>query len=121
VASDESVLVMPPSLQVNTVAALIALAKAKPEQITYGKSNMGRPAHLPAELFNTAANIKTRHIPYKGGSPVVVDLTGGHIRFFFSNPANVALQIRSGRLPGNRGHRTVEYDRLAGRSSLHRG
>jgi tripartite-type tricarboxylate transporter receptor subunit TctC len=83
---------------VNTVADLVALAKAKPEQITYGTSSMGGPTHLLAELFNTVTGVKTRHIPYKGGGPAVVDLMGGHIHFFFSNPVNVASQIRSGRL-----------------------
>jgi tripartite-type tricarboxylate transporter receptor subunit TctC len=98
VVSYESVLVVPPSLAVNTVAELVALAKARPEQITYGTSSMGGPTHLLAELFNTAAGVRTRHIPYKGGGPAVVDLMGGHIHFFFSNPVNVASQIRSGRL-----------------------
>jgi tripartite-type tricarboxylate transporter receptor subunit TctC len=96
--SYENVLVVPPSLRVNTVADLIALAKAKPEQITYGTSSTGGPTHILAELFNTVAGIKTRHIPYKGGAPAVVDLMGGHIHFFFSNPVNVASQIKSGRL-----------------------
>ena len=98
VSSYENVLVVPPSLPVNTVAELIALAKAKPEQMTYGTSSTGGPTHLLAELFNTVAGIKTRHIPYKGGGPVVVDLMGGHIQFFFSNPLNVVTQVRSGRL-----------------------
>ena len=44
------------------------------------------------------AGIKTLHVPYKGGGPAVVDLMGGHIHFFFSNPVNVAAQIKSGRL-----------------------
>jgi tripartite-type tricarboxylate transporter receptor subunit TctC len=96
--SYENVLVVPPSLKVNTVADLIALAKAKPEQITYGTSSTGGPTHLLAELFNTVAGVKTRHIPYKGGGPVVVDLMGGHIHFYFSNPVNVASQIKNGRL-----------------------
>src|SRR6185503_13537660 len=97
-SSYENVLVVPPSLPVNTVKDLIALAKAKPDQITYGTSSTGGPTHLLAELFNTVAGVKTRAIPYKGGGPVVVDLMGGHIHFFFSNPVNVASQIRSGRL-----------------------
>ena len=97
-SSYENVLVLPPSLPVNNVQELIALAKAKPAQITYGTSSIGGPTHLLAELFNTVAGIKTRHIPYKGGAPAVVDLMGGHIHFFFSNPANVATQVKSGRL-----------------------
>jgi tripartite-type tricarboxylate transporter receptor subunit TctC len=96
--SYENVLVVAPQLQVNTVAELVAMAKAKPDQITYGTSSIGGPTHLLAELFNNVAAIKTRHIPYKGGAPAVVDLMGGHIHFFFSNPSNVATQIRTGRL-----------------------
>ena len=48
--------------------------------------------------MNTQTGIKTRQIPYKGGGPAVVDLMGGHISFFMSNPANVSSPIRSGRL-----------------------
>ena len=98
VSSYENVLVVPPSLSVNTVAELIALAKAKPGQLTYGTSSTGGPTHLLAELFNTVAGINTLHIPYKGGGPAVTDLMGGHIHFFFSNPANVAALVRGGRL-----------------------
>ena len=94
----ENVLVVPPSSPVNTVADLIALAKAKPGQITFGSSAVNGPTHLLAELFNTVAGIKTLHVPYKGGGPAVSDLMGGHINFFFSNPINVTPQIKSGRL-----------------------
>ena len=98
VSSYENVLVVPPSLPVNSVKDLIALAKAKPGQITYGTSSIGGPTHLLAELFNTTAGIKTLHVPYKGGGPAVTDLMGGHIHFFFSNPINVAAQVKNGRL-----------------------
>ena len=98
VSSYENVLVVPPSLPVNTVKELIALAKAKPGQITFGTSSIGGPTHLLAELFNTVAGIRTLHVPYKGGGPAVTDLMGGHINFFFSNPVNVAAQIKSGSL-----------------------
>jgi tripartite-type tricarboxylate transporter receptor subunit TctC len=94
----ENVLVVPPSLPVKTVADLIAMAKAKPGQVTYGSSSYGGPTHLLGELFSTAANIRTLHVPYKGGGPAVTDLMGGHINFFFSNPVNVAAQIKNGTL-----------------------
>ena len=97
-SSYENVLVVPPTLPVNTVKELIALAKAKPGQITYGTSSTGGPTHLLAELFSTVTSIRTLHIPYKGGGPAVTDLMGGHINFFFSNPANVVAQVKSGRL-----------------------
>ena len=98
ILSYENVLVVPPSLPVNSVKDLVALAKAKPGQLTYGSSSTGGPTHLLAELFNLVAGINTRHIPYKGGGPAVVDLMGGHIQFFMSNPANVAAQVKQGRL-----------------------
>ena len=98
VMSYESVLVVPPSLPVKRVKDLIALAKEKPGQITFGTSSTGGATHILAELFNSEAGIKTLRVPYKGGGPAVADLMGGHINFFLSNPVNVAAQIRSGRL-----------------------
>jgi len=98
ILSYENVLVVPPSLPVNTVKELIALAKAKPGQLTYGTSATGGATHLLAELLNILTGINTRQIPYKGGGPAVADLMGSHIDFFMSNPANVASQIKSGRL-----------------------
>lgn len=98
VMSYESVLVVPPALPVKRVKDLVALAKAKPGQITFGTSSLGGTTHMLAELFNLEAGIKTLHVPYKGGGPAVADLMGGHIQFFLSNPVNVASQIHSGRL-----------------------
>jgi tripartite-type tricarboxylate transporter receptor subunit TctC len=98
VFSYESVLVVPPSLPVTTVKDLVALAKAQPGRVSFGTSSLGGPTHLLAELFSLEAGVKTLHVPYKGGGPAVVDLMGGHIQFFFSNPVNVAAQIHSGRL-----------------------
>ena len=98
VMSYESILVVPPALPAKTVKDLIAMAKAKPGQITFGTSSTGGATHILAELFNTEAGIKTLRVPYKGGGPAVVDLMGGHIHFFLSNPVNVASQIQSGRL-----------------------
>lgn len=97
-SSYENVLVVPPNSKTTTVAELVAAAKAKPDSLTYGTSSVGGPTHLLSGLFNVVANIKTRHIPYKGGGPAVADLMGGHIHFFFSNPINIASQVKSGRL-----------------------
>ncbi len=94
----ENVLVVPPSLPVQHVKDLIAMAKAKPGQVTFGTSSYGGPTHLLAELFNQTAQMRTLHVPYKGGGPAVIDLMGGHINFFFSNPINVAAQIKNGQL-----------------------
>ena len=98
VLSYENVLVVPPSSAAKTVKDLVALAKAQPGKVTFGTSSTGGPTHLLAALFSTEAGIKTLHVPYKGGGPAVIDLMGGHIDFFFSNPANVATLIHNGRL-----------------------
>lgn len=98
VVSYENVMVVPPSLKINKLSEVIALAKAKPDYLTFGSSSIGGPTHLVAELFNMSAGVKTRHIPYKGGGPAVTDLMGGHIQLFFSNPVNVATHVRGGRL-----------------------
>jgi tripartite-type tricarboxylate transporter receptor subunit TctC len=98
ILSYENILVISPTLPASSVKELVALAKAKPGHLTYGTSSTGGATHLVAELFNLVADIRTRQIPYKGGGPAVSDLLGGHIDFFMSNPANVATQIRSGRL-----------------------
>jgi tripartite-type tricarboxylate transporter receptor subunit TctC len=98
ILSYENVMVVPPSLGVATVKEFVALAKAKPAELTYGTSASGGSTHLLAELFNVQTGIRTRQIPYKGGGPAVADLMGGHISFFMSNPANVSTQIRNGRL-----------------------
>jgi tripartite-type tricarboxylate transporter receptor subunit TctC len=94
----ENVLVVPPTLPVKNVADLVAMAKARPGRVTFGSSSYGGPTHLLGELFSTVANVKTLHVPYKGGGPAVTDLMGGHINFFFSNPVNVAAQIKNGTL-----------------------
>jgi tripartite-type tricarboxylate transporter receptor subunit TctC len=98
ILSYENVMVISPQLQANSVKSFVALAKAKPGHLTYGTSATGGSTHLLAELLNISAGIQTRQIPYKGGGPAVSDLLGGHIDFFMSNPANVASQIKSGRL-----------------------
>jgi tripartite-type tricarboxylate transporter receptor subunit TctC len=98
VLSYENVLVVGPALPVKSVQELIAAAKAKPGQLTFGTSSGGGSTHLLAELLNTVAGIRTQQIPYKGGGPAVTDLMGGHIHFFFSTPVNVVAQVKAGRL-----------------------
>jgi len=98
VISYENVLVVPPTSPAKSVKELVALAKSRPGKLTYGTSSTGGPTHLLAALFNVEAGVQTLHIPYKGGGPAVADLMGGHIDLFFSNPANVAELVRTGRL-----------------------
>ena len=98
VSSYENLLVVALSLPVNTLQEFLALAKAKPGQINFGSSSAGGSTHLAAELMNTVAGIKTQHVPYKGGGPVVTDLIGGHVQYMMSPPINVVNQVKNGRL-----------------------
>jgi tripartite-type tricarboxylate transporter receptor subunit TctC len=79
-----SVLVVHPSLPVRTTRDFIALAKAKPDMLTYGSSGVGATQHLSAELFAIMTGTTLRHIPYKGGALAMTDLLGGQIYFMFS-------------------------------------
>ena len=67
------------ALPVATLQDLVALARAKPGQLSYGSSGAGGPQHLAMELFKSSAGIDIVHIPYKGGAPQLNDLIGGHI------------------------------------------
>jgi tripartite-type tricarboxylate transporter receptor subunit TctC len=68
-----------PSLEANTPAELIALARTRPGKITYGSAGSGTSSHLGAELLNSMAGIQLVHVPYKGSAPAQNDLLGGRI------------------------------------------
>src|SRR5215470_3566710 len=72
-------LVVHPSTPANSVAELIAYAKANPGKINYGSAGIGTVSHVCGEYFATAAGVKLTHIPYKGTGPAITDLLGGHI------------------------------------------
>jgi len=92
------VLSVHPSLPVKAVKELIALARARPSQITYGSAGSGSGAHLANELLNSMASVKMVHIPYKGGGPALVDLVAGHIQVLFSTYLTSKPHIDSGRI-----------------------
>ncbi len=76
------VLVVPPSTPANTIAELVALARAKPGELNYGSAGNGSDNHLTAELFNHLAGIKVMHVPYRGGGQVMTDLSQDACRSF---------------------------------------
>jgi tripartite-type tricarboxylate transporter receptor subunit TctC len=71
--------VVNPQLPVATLQELVALARSKPRQLSYGSSGTGGPHHLAMELFKLAAGVDIVHVPYRGGAPQLNDLIGGHI------------------------------------------
>jgi tripartite-type tricarboxylate transporter receptor subunit TctC len=91
-------LVVHPSLPVHSVAELIAYAKANPGKINYGSAGIGTVSHVCGEYFATAAGVRITHIPYKGSSPALTDLIGGHVAIYFSSlPPAVGL-VKEGKV-----------------------
>ena len=98
VAGVPNVLVVNPSLPINSVADLIKLAKAKPGTINFASSGSGTSIHLSGELFKTMAGVDMTHVPYKGSAPALQDLMGGQVQIMFDNlPSSLAL-IKAGKL-----------------------
>ena len=92
------VLVINPATAAKTTAELIALAKAKPGDLTYSTSGNGSSMHLAAALFENQAGLKLTHVPYKGGGPAIQDLMGGHVSMSFATVLETSGQIKSGKL-----------------------
>jgi tripartite-type tricarboxylate transporter receptor subunit TctC len=98
--STPNILVTHPSVPVTTVQQLIALAKAKPAQLTYASTGSGTSNHMSMELFKLMTNTDIVHVPYKGSAPAVTDLMGGHVMMIFDNTPNVLPYVKTGRMRG---------------------
>ncbi len=85
-------------LHINTLADLIAYAKANPAKLNYASGGNGSAGHLAGELFKAQAGIFALHIPYNGGNPAQLALLSGQVDFNFDNLATAAPNIRSGKL-----------------------
>jgi tripartite-type tricarboxylate transporter receptor subunit TctC len=92
------VLVVTPSLPVRDVKALVALAKARPGELSYASSGTGSTGHMAAELFNAQAGLRMLHVPYKGNAPALVDLIGGQVMLFFDQLSTSVQYINAGKL-----------------------
>lgn len=97
-AAPPYLLVVSPTLPVNSTADLIKLAKEKPEGLTFGSSGVGAASHLSGLLFASATGIKLLHVPYKGTGPAVTDLLGGRIDMMFAPGPVVQQFVASGQL-----------------------
>jgi tripartite-type tricarboxylate transporter receptor subunit TctC len=98
ITSSPNILVVHPSTGVSTVKELIALLKAKPEQIFYGSSGVGTSPHLSGELFNMMAGTKMVHVPYSGSAQAVTDLLAGRTQAMFSPASTVLQYVAAGQL-----------------------
>jgi tripartite-type tricarboxylate transporter receptor subunit TctC len=98
VAITTSVLVLHPSVPVNSVRELVRLAKSKPGRLSYGSAGSGGVSHLAGELFNTMAGVKLVHVPYRGMAPAIIDLLGGQTDLMFATMPGTLQQIQAGKL-----------------------
>jgi tripartite-type tricarboxylate transporter receptor subunit TctC len=92
------VMVVHPSLPVKNVKELIAFAKSRPDQVSYGSSGNGTILHLTGETLNTMGGVKMVHVPYKGSAPAVAAVLGGEIAVTFGTTPAAIANVQAGKL-----------------------
>jgi tripartite-type tricarboxylate transporter receptor subunit TctC len=118
-ASTPNVLIVNKQLGVNNLSELIELAKAKPNQLTFGSSGVGTSLHMSGELFKEMAGVQIRHIPYKGRAQSLPDLVSGRISMLFDNLSSSLPLIKAGEVQAlgvttlKRSHAAPEIPTLA--------
>jgi tripartite-type tricarboxylate transporter receptor subunit TctC len=98
IAITANMLVVHPSLPVRSVKEFAAFAKARPEQLNYGSSGTGTPAHLAGVLFNDIAGVKLVHVPYKGSAAALTAIVSGEMQLMFGTLTSALPFVRSQRL-----------------------
>ena len=87
-----------PALPVKSVKDLVALAKARPNQLLYGSNGLASFSHLTTELFSSSTGARMTHVPYKGGSPAVIDAVSGHVQVLITALPTLMAQVKASRL-----------------------
>ena len=90
--------VIHPGVPARSVKEIIALAKARPNQLSYGSLGSGSIQHLAGHMFAKEAHVELVHVPYKGAAPVTVDLLAAQVQMAFSGVGTVAAHVKSGRV-----------------------
>lgn len=98
VATVPIVLVVHPSLGVDSVTALVAMAKAQPGQVDFGSAGNGTAIHLAGVLFTSEAGVDMPHVPYRGTGPLATDLVAGHVKVGFLSVAAALPHVQKGKL-----------------------
>jgi len=98
VASAPLAIVVNSASPIKTLSEYIRQAKENPEAVVFGSAGNGTPGHLTGALFEAAAQVRLKHIPYKGSAPAVTDLIGGQVLSMFDPVQSVIAHINSGRL-----------------------
>ncbi|MCQ4163066.1 tripartite tricarboxylate transporter substrate-binding protein [Roseomonas sp. GC11] len=95
-ATITSIAVVHPSVPAQSVAELVALAKARPGTLNFGSAGAGGSVHLAGELFKLRTGIDIVHVPYRGGAPMLADLLAGRVQIAFDNLPQILPHVRSG-------------------------
>jgi tripartite-type tricarboxylate transporter receptor subunit TctC len=90
--------VVHPAVPAANLSELLALARAKPGELSYGSAGSGSPEHMAAELLLSMAKVRMVHVPYKGGAASAADLIGGQIQVGFNTMPVAAPHIRAGKM-----------------------
>jgi tripartite-type tricarboxylate transporter receptor subunit TctC len=98
ISTSPLVLVANPSFPAKSAKELIAIAKSKPGELSFGSYGSGSINHLGGELFNAMAGIQTNHIPYRGSAPMLTDLIGGRLHFAFDGVSTSLGYVQSGQV-----------------------
>ena len=98
ISRGSGLLVVNPSLPVQSVPELIAYAKNNPGKVTMASAGVGSAPHMFWELFRTKTGVDMVHVPYRGGGPAVVDLLGGQVQAYFGTFPSTIEQVRAGKL-----------------------
>ncbi len=98
ITADPTILVVHPSLPAKSLKELVALARAKPGEMSFSSSGIYGALHMPMEMFLHSAKLKMRHIPTTGGGPAITALLGGHVVMTAGGPAAISAHVRSGKM-----------------------
>jgi tripartite-type tricarboxylate transporter receptor subunit TctC len=98
IGSSPLVILAHPSLPANSVPELVALARSKPGQISYGSFGAGTTSHLAGEMFKVMAGIDLLHVPYKGSAPAMTDLIGGQVQLTIDTNVAALPQLQAGKV-----------------------
>jgi tripartite-type tricarboxylate transporter receptor subunit TctC len=100
------------AVPVDSVEELIAYAKRRPDELSFGSSGVGSVFQMMGELFNQAAGVRIRHVPYRGVAPAMQDVVSGHIPMVFISVSNAVPAMQSGRVKILAVLEPTRYDRL---------
>ena len=98
IMTTSTILVVHPSLPAKSLKEFVALARARPGELTLGSAGTGGTLHLPIEMLMKSANIKLTHVPYKGAAPAVTDVVGGQLSGMFVDLPVISPYVKSGRV-----------------------